>query len=195
MSNSNYSKGVAYMRACGLGNPNLTDAYFDTMRYFSDVRARQAREPVVEDLFGVLSGEKPMAMTDNDCDMYEAALEEQSTDEFRIRHFAQVFGVNLVTFYRTDDPTNLYYWPTEWRRAAAMYYYHERDDREPSDLDCFQGIVLGYSKEETRKYAIGNPGNFEANYQQALRQVSQYYLSFTEDDKIAFRGIDPPGSS
>lgn len=140
------------------------------------------------DLYNVLIGVKPVALLDNDCYL----ANNYKTGDCRLRLFCQLYGMERVTFFRNDDPTNLYYWRSDWKNAALIYKLEE----EKTYLYGFNGgiyqsILLGYTKEETRLYfyEIENDEDFMFDWDYAIYTIENNKKELTNEDKLFFRGI------
>lgn len=110
------------------------------------------------DLFGVFCGIKPLALIDNDC-LLDDFNEDYSHLDFKLRHLCSIYGIEKIAFNLRDDPTNLYYWPQNWKNAAVLYKCHTGKIKIPfttNYFDMFQAVLLGYSLTSTILYLNSN---------------------------------------
>jgi hypothetical protein len=103
-----------------------------------------------QDLMGVLLKKKPLAWIDND--FYPRSMDKHFDYHLRFVAVSKMGMCCLNVDPETNnDPTNLYFWPSEWKNACLIYMFHEAlfDDTTMKQIEkCFcefHGILLGYS--------------------------------------------------
>lgn len=139
------------------------------------------------DLLCVILGKKPTALIDND---HMRNYDNQF--DYYLRYMAEKCGIRKLTMLGNNDPTNIYYKSENWKDAILLYLYHENESIFPDEIinmdhhgfNCFQGILLGYTKESVHDYEI-NYNIYKTAYG-LIDKFKKYANDMTSGKKFEF---------